>query len=45
MLSYLWRHILLTIDRMDMQDWVLVLAGMIVVAVVCMRGYGSRSSY
>ena len=45
MVSHLWRQALQTIDRMDMQDWVLVLAGMILVAVVCMRGYGSRSSY
>jgi len=33
------------IDRMDMQDWVVVLFIMILVGWICMRGYGSRSNY
>jgi hypothetical protein len=37
----LWRHV----DHMGSQDWLLVLAAMIGVAFVCMRGFGSRSQY
>ena len=33
------------INRMGPHEWFLVLAAMIVVAVVCMRGFGSRSQY
>jgi hypothetical protein len=33
------------LDRMGPQGWVLVLAAMIVVGGVCMRGFGSRSRY
>lgn len=45
MVGNFWRHALMTIDRMDMQDWVMVLFSMIVVAFVCMRGFGSRTNY
>jgi hypothetical protein len=43
--SHLWREILCFVDRMGPQQWLLVLAAMIVVAAICMRGYGSRSQY
>lgn len=33
------------LDRMGLQHWLLVLAAMIVVAFLCMRGFGSRSQY
>ena len=39
------RYLTNTIDRMDMQDWVLVLFAMIIVGFICMRGFGSRSNY
>jgi hypothetical protein len=33
------------VNHMDAQEWVYVLAGMLIVGFVCMRGFGSRSSY
>jgi len=33
------------VSRMDFQQWLLVLVGVIVVGLVCLRGYGSRSNY
>ena len=35
----------LHLDRMGPQEWLLVLAAMIVVGCVCLRGFGSRSQY
>jgi hypothetical protein len=32
-------------DRLGPRDWFFVLAIMIVVGLVCMRGFGSRSQY
>jgi len=43
--DHYWHEIVRFIDRMGPQEWVLVLAAMIVVAAICMRGYGSRSQY
>ncbi len=34
-----------TIDRLGPTEWVLVLGGVIVVGLFCMRGFGSRSGY
>jgi hypothetical protein len=33
------------VNCIDAQDWVLVLVGVIVVGVFCLRGFGSRSQY
>lgn len=33
------------VERMDPQEWLLALIAVVVVGLVCMRGYGSRSSY
>ena len=33
------------INRMDRQHWVLILAGVIIVGLVCLRGIGSRANY
>ena len=33
------------VDRMGPQDWVYVLAAVIVVGGMCLRGFGSRSQY
>jgi hypothetical protein len=44
-LDHLWRTMLQYGDRLGPQGWLLVLAAMIAVAVVCMRGFGSRSEY
>jgi hypothetical protein len=44
-MNYLWREIMHYANRMGPSEWFLVLAAMIVVGVVCMRGFGSRSQY
>ena len=33
------------VDRMTPQGWLLVLAAVIVIGIVCMRGFGSRARY
>ena len=44
-MGHLYREIARIVDRMGPHEWVLVLAAMIVVAGLCLRGYGSRSQY
>jgi hypothetical protein len=44
-MDHLWREILRYIDCMGPREWFLVLASMILVAIVSMRGFGSRSQY
>ena len=44
-MSHLWRDAMRYIDRLDTQEWMFVLVGMIVLGLVCMRGFGSRSNY
>jgi hypothetical protein len=44
-MNHLLRDISRYIDHMGPQEWLLVLAAMILVAFVCMRGFGSRSQY
>jgi hypothetical protein len=44
-MQYLWRQAVQYADHLGMNGWLLVLAAMIVVAFVCMRGFGSRSQY
>jgi hypothetical protein len=44
-LWHLWQEIMRYAGRMGPQEWFFVLAAMIVVAVVCLRGYGSRKQY
>jgi len=45
MLMHLWREIVRFAERLGPQEWVMLMAAMIVVAFVCMRGFGSRSQY
>lgn len=33
------------VDRMGTQQWLLVLAAVIVIGVLCLRGFGSRAEY
>ena len=42
---HLWREAMHFIDRMGTHEWALVMAAMIIVGIVCMRGFGSRSQY
>lgn len=41
----LFRQILRVIDRLGPTEWVVVLGVVIVIGLVCMKGFGSRSSY
>jgi hypothetical protein len=42
-LSAAWYQTFYTIDHMEPQHWALVLASMIVVAAIFLRGMGSRA--
>lgn len=44
-MGQLWRNLMRMADRMDTQEWALVLIGVIVVGFLCLRGFGSRSDY
>jgi hypothetical protein len=44
-MEHLWRAIVRYVDHMGPQEWLLVLAAMMVVAFFSMRGFGSRSKY
>jgi hypothetical protein len=44
-MGHLWRELLRQADRLGPHEWFFVLAAMIVVAVFCMRGFGSRTRY
>ncbi len=41
----LLREILRYADRLAPQHWLIVLAMMIVIGLLCLRGFGSRSKY
>jgi hypothetical protein len=43
--EHIWQDLMRYGSHMGAQQWFWVLAAMIVVAVVCMRGFGSRSQY
>ena len=40
-----YREVMRFIERMDAQDWLLALLGVVVIGLFCMRGFGSRSDY
>jgi len=43
---YNWIHdVIRYASRLDPQQWLLVLIGVIVVGFLCLRGFGSRSQY
>ena len=44
-MDHFWRETMRVIDRMGTHEWALVMGAMIIVAIVCMRGFGSRSKY
>lgn len=33
------------LEGLNMREWLFVLIGVVVVGLVCLRGFGSRSSY
>ena len=44
-MEYFLSETLRTVDRMGPTEWVVALGVVIVIGVVCMRGFGSRSNY
>lgn len=44
-MSHLYRDLLRLVERMGPQEWVVVMAVLIVVGLFCLRGFGSRSRY
>ena len=40
-----FRDLMRYVDRMGPRGWLLVLAGVVIVGVLCLRGFGSRSKY
>lgn len=44
-MGQIYREVVRFIEHMDAQEWVLALLGVVVVGLVCMRGFGSRSNY
>jgi len=44
-MDHLWQQTMHHVNRMGPHQWELILAAMILVAFICMRGFGSRSQY
>ncbi len=44
-MSQFCREFLRIFDRLDTQQWLVVLVIAVVVGVICLRGMGSRSSF
>ncbi|NLX95902.1 MAG: hypothetical protein GXY83_06985 [Rhodopirellula sp.] len=44
-LNHAIRDLMRYVDRMGPQEWLFALIGIVLVGMVCLRGYGSRSSY
>jgi hypothetical protein len=44
-MNHLINDVMRTIDRMGTEEWALALGGLIIVGLICMRGFGSRSGY
>lgn len=41
---HLWNDLMRVIDRMTIQQWLVVLIVAMILGILCMRGYGSRSA-
>ncbi len=44
-MTQFYREFLKIFDRLDTQQWLVVLVIAVVVGVICLRGMGSRSSF
>lgn len=44
-MSRIYHSLMTTIDHLDIQDWLLVFVGVVIIGIFCLRGFGSRSSY
>ena len=45
LMGHISRDVLQWVDHLSAQQWLMALGAAIVVGLVCMRGYGSRSGY
>ena len=45
MMERIVNEVLSFVDRMESQHWLIALAGVIVVGLLCLKGMGSRSDY
>ena len=41
----IYREVIRHIDHLSPREWLYVLAGVVVVGLFCLRGFGSRSDY
>lgn len=44
-MSHFVRELIHYVDRMGPQQWFIVLAVVVVIGALCLRGFGSRSKY
>jgi hypothetical protein len=44
-MNHIFRQVMQLVDHMGMREWFWVMAAMIVVGLICLRGFGSRSKY
>jgi hypothetical protein len=45
MLNYWFREIVRYADQLSPQQWLLALGAVIIIGLLCLRGFGSRSQY
>ena len=44
-MNHYYRQIVHFLERLGPQEWVMILAAIIVVGLLCLRGFGSRKQY
>lgn len=44
-MMHYWNDLMRWIERLDTQEWALVLIVAIAIGAFCMRGFGSRANY
>jgi hypothetical protein len=44
-MNSLLREAMRWVNQLDRQEWLFVLIGVVIVGLVCLRGFGSRSQY
>ena len=44
-MGQLYREAMRFVNHLDMQQWLMLLLGVIVLGFFCLRGFGSRSDY
>jgi hypothetical protein len=44
-ITHFYNDVMRVCERMNTQEWLFALLGLVVVGWICLRGFGSRSSY